>query len=467
MKKHQLLFLLCSLYYSGNAQAKVEMGAIFGDNMVLQQQMNVNVWGTAVPGKRITIQSGWNSDIISVMADKSGKWKTQIATPSAGGPYKIEISDGEKLTLSNILIGEVWLCSGQSNMEMPMKGFKNQRVEGSLKSIVTSNNPQIRLCRIQRNAADMPQEYCNGSWELCTPQSVSDFSAAGYFYAKMLNQVLGVPVGIIEADWGGSAIEAWISKDSLAGVNSRLRIPVEKEKKKNSLIQHQPNKLFNGMIQPLVGYGMKGVIWWHGANNSKQYYNYERLFNTLVADWRARWGIGEFAFNLAQLAPYPFNDVMGYMREAQVNCAKSTPNCEIAVLLDISDRTFRHGPVKEVVGERFAYLALARTYGMKGFEYTGPLYRSMEVKDGKVQIFFDHATEGLTAMGKELTDFEIAGEDKQFHSAKAEITKSGLFVSSPDVPKPVAVRYAFQSFVTGSLFNTAGLPASSFRTDNW
>lgn len=154
------------------------------------------------------------------------------------------------------------------------------------------------------------------------------------------------------------------------------------------------------MIHPIIGYGIKGVIWWHGANNSRQYYNYELLFRTMVNDWRNRWGIGDFSFNLAQLAPYPFNNVMGYMREAQVNCARNTPNCDIAILLDISDSTFMHGPIKEVVGERFAYIALAQTYGMKGFEYTGPIYKSMEIKKDKIRIFFDHATEGLTSYGK-------------------------------------------------------------------
>ena len=465
MKKHQVLLLLFSILNVATLKAKVEIASIFNDNMVLQQQMDVNIWGTASPNKKVTIQPTWTSTVFSTTSDKNGKWKTKISTPEAGGPYHIKISDGEEKVLSNILIGEVWLCSGQSNMEMPIKGFKNQRVDGSLKAIVTSADTQIRLCQIKRIASDAPQESCESEGKTCGPESVANFSATGYFYAKMLRQVLGVPIGIIEADWGGSAIEAWMSNESLQSITQQLK--TSKNIRKKPQIQHLPNKLFNGMIHLIIGYGIKGVIWWHGANNSRQYYNYELLFRTMVNDWRNRWGIGDFSFNLAQLAPYPFNNVMGYMREAQVNCARNTPNCDIAILLDISDSTFMHGPIKEVVGERFAYIALAQTYGMKGFEYTGPIYKSMEIKKDKIRIFFDHATEGLTSYGKKLTEFEIAGKDKVFHPATAEITKEGLYVSSPDVPQPVAVRYAFQSFVTGTLFNTAGLPASSFRTDDW
>ena len=398
MKKHQVLLLLFSILNVATLKAKVEIASIFNDNMVLQQQMDVNIWGTASPNKKVTIQPTWTSTVFSTTSDKNGKWKTKISTPEAGGPYHIKISDGEEKVLSNILIGEVWLCSGQSNMEMPIKGFKNQRVDGSLKAIVTSADTQIRLCQIKRIASDAPQESCESEWKTCGPESVANFSATGYFYAKMLRQVLGVPIGIIEADWGGSAIEAWMSNESLQSITQQLK--TSKNIRKKPQIQHLPNKLFNGMIHPIIGYGIKGVIWWHGANNSRQYYNYELLFRTMVNDWRNRWGIGDFSFNLAQLAPYPFNNVMGYMREAQVNCARNTPNCDIAILLDISDSTFMHGPIKEVVGERFAYIALAQTYGMKGFEYTGPIYKSMEIKKDKIRIFFDHATEGLTSYGK-------------------------------------------------------------------
>ena len=187
----------------------------------------------------------------------------------------------------------------------------------------------------------------------------------------------------------------------------------------------------------------------------------------MIADWRLRWNIGDFPFNFAQLSPYEFNDVMAYMREAQANCAKSVPNCEMAILLDVGDEKFMHTPMKEVVGERFAYLAFAKTYNMKGFEYTGPIYKSMEIVGDKIKINFDHASNGLTSKGQELTDFEISGDDRVFHPAKAEITPKGFFIYSSEVTKPVAARYGFKSFVKGSLFNLAGLPASSFRTDNW
>ena len=260
MKKHQVLLLLFSILNVATLKAKVEIASIFNDNMVLQQQMDVNIWGTASPNKKVTIQPTWTSTVFSTTSDKNGKWKTKISTPEAGGPYHIKISDGEEKVLSNILIGEVWLCSGQSNMEMPIKGFKNQRVDGSLKAIVTSADTQIRLCQIKRIASDAPQESCESEWKTCGPESVANFSATGYFYAKMLRQVLGVSIGIIEADWGGSAIEAWMSNESLQSITQQLK--TSKNIRKKPQIQHLPNKLFNGMIHPIIGYGINYLEPW-------------------------------------------------------------------------------------------------------------------------------------------------------------------------------------------------------------
>ncbi len=445
------------------ASAKITMPSVISDGMVLQQQSKVALWGTTDQrNARITIKTSWDKKKYSVTADEDGKWKVYVETPVYGGPYQIELSDGEKMTLNDVLIGEVWLCSGQSNMDMRVGGRYNDPVIGSLDAIVTSDNPQIRMFTVGAKLVGEPQEDCTGSWEAASSETTPDFSAAGYFFARKLNEVLKMPVGIIHASYGGSRSEAWTSRDGIAPFKGNPGV-------------HNECILYNGMIHPIVGYGIKGCLWYQGEANLDEPDLYMELFPALVADWRKLWGEGDFPFYYAQIAPFRYNKGEGkgkdsaYLREAQLKCLDLIPESGMIVLMDVGDDRTIHPMEKQTVGNRFAYLALSRTYGKKGFPATGPLYKSMEIEDDKAVISFDEVGGGLTTFRQPMTGFEIAGEDRVFHPAHVRYSRDNkqLIVSSPEVKKPAAVRYAFKDYVKGCLYNMSGLPASSFRTDNW
>ncbi|MBT34089.1 MAG: sialate O-acetylesterase [Thalassobius sp.] len=454
------------LFFVLEIKAEVTLPAIFGDNMVLQQQTDAAIWGKASPSKKVSVTTSWNKKTYSATADKDGKWKVKVATPVAGGPYQITISDGKTLKLNNVLIGEVWICSGQSNMQMTMLGYKNQPIIGANRAIATSKNNNIRLFTVERERSLEPVDDFKGDWKLCEPENVGDFSAAAYFFGKMINQSLDVPVGLICTSWGGTRIEPWMSEEKLKQYDW-VKLP-EKDKKES---QHQdPTSLFNKMINPMVGYALRGGLWYQGEANRNEPKEYEKLMAGLVENWREVWGIGDFPFYYAQIAPYFYGkDALNsaYIREAQLKASTAIPNMGMVSLMDAGEKHCIHPANKQVVGERMAYLALTQTYGQEGFECSGPTLKEMKVDGSIAKLTFDHAEHGLTTYGKELENFEIAGENQRFFPATAFITGEGISVYSPSVPNPVAVRYAFQDFVVGELFNTEGLPASSFRTDDW
>ena len=460
-----LLGALCMLGVPGmqDIGAKITLPAVFSDGMVLQQESMVAIWGSSdKKNAKVKVSTSWDDAVYTVKAEPSGGWKVKVKTPSWGGPYEIEISDGESLRIQNVLIGEVWVCSGQSNMDMRVGGRYNEPVIGSLDAIVTSDNPAIRMFTVGSKMTSEPLADCTGSWQEASTETVPDFTAVGYYFARKLNQVLKVPVGIIHASYGGSRVEAWMSKEGVAPYKGQPDV-------RNECI------LYNGMMNPVVGYGIRGCLWYQGEANVDAPDLYTQLFPAMVADWRAKWDVGEFPFYYAQIAPnhYSKEDRKGknsaYLREAQLKCLDLIPSSGMVVLMDLGDAHTIHPMEKESVGNRFAYMALGKTYGKKGFPTTGPLYQSMQVKENRVEITFREVGRGLTCFHKSMDGFEIAGEDRVFHPAHARFGKDAqtIIVSSPEVTHPVAVRYAFKDYIVGTLFNMSGLPMSSFRTDDW
>ena len=435
--------------------------------MVLQQQTDAAIWGTATAKNRVEVTTSWNSQSYSTKADLDGKWKLKVKTPAAGGPFSISITDGQVLILNNVLIGEVWVCSGQSNMQMPMKGYFNQPILGSNRAIATSANNSIRMITIGRDKSLERSEDFSGAWLECNPGSVGDFSATAYFFGKMIQQALGVPVGLICSSWGGTRIEPWISE---SGIKNFDWVSLPDKKQEEDYNQQTPTVLFNAMISPMVGYAIKGGLWYQGESNRNEPKEYEQLMPGLIENWRAEWGIGDFSFYYCQIAPFDYGTngfSSAYLREAQLKASTAIPDIGMAVLMDVGEKHNIHPADKKAAGERLAFLALAKTYDMTGFEYSGPTFKEIVVEGSVVKLTFDHNENGLTTFGKQLTHFKVAGENKHFYPAQAFITRSGITLFSPSVEKPVAVRYAFEDFVIGELYNTEGLPASSFRTDNW
>lgn len=458
-----ILFLLLSL----GASAAIRLPAVIGSNMVLQRQSEAALWGKANANAKVTVLTSWNKKTYTAKADANGSWKVKVQTPAAGGPYEITISDGTPVRLENILIGEVWLCSGQSNMEMPVKGFKNQPILHSADILMEADNPQIRLFNVPRKTSRTPQFTCNASWQVSNAESAAGFSAVGYQFAKMLQEKLKVPVGIIETTWGGTVIEAWMDEQALQPFAAEIKIPAADVQKPD---RNDATALYNGMVTPLTGYGIKGMLWYQGEANRTRPAQYRKLMPAMVKSWRTTWDCGEWPFYYVQIAPFAYDNdkgEAGLLREAQLKAMQEIPNAGMAVSMDVGTENNIHPPDKTIIAKRLLYWALAKTYGYKGIPCEGPVYKSMTVSVDTVKLTFDHAANGLATFGKPLSDFEVAGEDKVFHPAKAWITGSGIYVKSAEVKNPVAVRYAFGAWLVGTLFNTEGLPASSFRTDEW
>lgn len=465
------------ILFSFSTHAQLKLPVLFSDNMVLQQQSNVAVWGWDDAGKSISIITSWNHKKYSIKTDASGKWKTKINTPIAGGPYFIEINDGKQTKkIQNVLIGEVWLCTGQSNMEMPMKGFKDIPILGSNDAILKSTNANIRLIKIPRASKTTPQDTAKSTyWYEANPESVSNFSATGYYFGRLVNQILNnVPIGLISVNYGGSKVEAWMSSETLKEFTG-TNIPQPMDSIKS--VNQTPTVLFNGMLKPVIGYGIKGCIYYQGESNYDEPEKYQSLFTAMVKEWRTLWQEGDFPFYYVQIAPFNYASLPPYysggkynsafLRDAQRLSLKTIPNSGMVSLMDIGEENSIHPMHKQEGGERLAYLALAKTYGIKGFGDGCPLFDTLIINKNIATVKFLNSKNGLTSFGKELTRFEIAGADKVFYPATAVINKGSVSASSPLVKEPVAVRYAFKDFTKGDLYNTEGLPAASFRTDNW
>lgn len=471
MRKLSTLFtayLFILIVSSDQLNAQVTLPSVFSDNMVLQQQTDVSFWGKADPGSRINIRTSWNGKSYSAKTDINGSWKTKVSTPSAGGPYTVIINGGKTITLRNVMIGEVWVCSGQSNMEMPMKGYRNQPITGANEFIATSSNEKIRLITVPKLTSLEPLDDFKGSWTLSESEKVSEFSATAYFFGMMLNKVLDVPVGLICTSWGGTRIEPWIDETGCKKFDF-VKLP-DKSMKPDNLSPQTPTVLYNAMINPIAGYGIRGAIWYQGESNRNEPVQYAQLLPGLAESWRSAWAIGEFPFYFVQIAPFDYGPSglnSAFLREAQLKASISGKNMGMACIMETGEKDNIHPANKKAAGDRLAYQALVKTYGKKGIACDGPVLKEMKIEGNQVKLTFDNAPNGIMSLGKELFCFEVAGTNKRFYPAKAFVTNAGVTLYSPTVAEPVAVRYAFRDFVIGDLFNTEGIPASSFRTDDW
>ncbi len=647
------IFIICFFLVSTRqAHCQTRLPAIIGSNMVLQQQELVLLWGWDTPGLEINLSASWLDAPLKGKCNDKGEWRIEVPTPKAGGPYNIAISGSEEIDLKNVLIGEVWLCSGQSNMEMPLKGWSGQPITGSEEAIALASYPEIRLFTVSRKPSFEPLDDCEGSWAECSPEQAGNFSATGYFFGLELYQKLGIPIGLIHSSWGGTPAEAWTSKEYISRIpffqtfpgkcdpleyrqkkldahqilqdewlnslgflpdsdnppewvlpeyqdkywekikvpskweNTRMgrytgmvefrltfKIPgkwsgkelqlelgpideiditwvngvkvgshpntyswntpriyiipegvirrgkntlavqvgnvsgaggifgeteqlrvfpigednsfrvlkgkwkARKSKSYSAVIDmpncrncgepNTPTTLFNGMINPLIPYRIKGAIWYQGESNRYDGKLYGTIFPNMIMNWRENWNQGDFPFYYVQIAPYTYRDDLstGLLREAQHN-TMNLSNTGMVVTMDIGDLVTIHPPNKEDVGKRLAYWALAKDYNNR-IAYSGPLYKESKIEGNKIRIIFDHAGHGLKTDGSHLIHFQIAGRDKKFIPAQADIDGNTVLVYSPDIKNPAAVRFAWGSTDQTNLFNSFGLPAGPFRTDIW
>ncbi len=472
MKKIIFYILLISVI---TLTAQTKLPSFFGDNMVLQQEQEVSIWGNDTPKTQITVTGSWGKET-STKTDKNGKWRVKIPTPKADKkPYTLTVKGSEEIIFNNVVLGEVWFCAGQSNMEMPVKGYPNSPILGGNEAMLYGTNKFIRSYHVNRNAIETKQQDTKGGqWLEANPLSIKDFSATAYFFAKELNKVLDVPIGIINSSWGGAAAEAFVDNETL-----KTKFPQVYTRKKGKYehgIMHKPSLIYNGMVAPFEGFNIQGVIWNQGETNRNRFKEYKKLLPAMFNHWRKKWN-DDFSFYMVQVAPFYYGDgrYVTFIGESIVDITKNEKNTGFASTIDIGKCSDIHAPDKETIGKRLALVAFAKNYGFKGITYSGPIYKSMEVDDNQIKVYFDELARGLiTKEGKKgipLNNFEIAGDDKIFYKADAVIKggdeKSHIIVSSNKVPNPVAVRYAFGNCIKGDVYNTAGLPLMSFRTDNW
>ena len=491
---HKFLYLAAILIASLSvieSKAKISLPSLVGNNMVLQRESEVNIWGTAEPCHRISVRTSWDKSKYSTIADNEGRWALKVRTGAAGGPHSMTISDGESVTIDGILFGEVWICGGQSNMEMPLCGFMMQPVENYPLHLmdVPEMAQNIRFFQVPRVPSDTPQEECGGEWLLPTMRNASVFSACGYFFGLALTRALdNVPVGLISSNWGGTRIECWMTDEAI-----RETELIDKEKPFiGGSVTSDPHRLFNSMIWPLRNYTAKGWIWYQGESNRDEWFDYRNLMVSLVKLWRETWGNQAMPFYYVQLAPYAYDGddyrSLALTIEAQYQAMELIPHSGIAATTDIGNRTCIHPQKKYEVGTRLAWLALRNDYGIEGVPRPAPTFKSMEMvfnnhwKCNQLLLSFNNLSDKYSfnepdsIMGY-LPDgyvspggFEIAGEDRIWHKARANFRwwENKVEVWSEEVPEPVAVRYAFKNYPDGAnLMTTSGQPFAPFRTDDW
>jgi sialate O-acetylesterase len=493
-------------------RAEIKLPAVFGSHMVLQRDQANPVWGTAAKGEQITVSIGDQNH--SATAGDDGAWKVKLAPLPAGGPHKITIkgNNSSEVVLDDVLVGEVWICSGQSNMQWSV----SQAFNGDLEAL-SAKNTNIRHISVPQVGTQEPQWTFQGEWTVCAPENAGQLSAVGYFFGRRLQETLGVPVGLIDDAWGGSACEAWINRETLAKDGrfpellarwEQIEKSYNKEKadaahaeamekwkqavaaaKEAGKPQPQPPRhpggqmtgnarpgnIYNGVLKPTIGYGIRGVIWYQGETNAGRAYQYRDLFPFMIQTWRQEWGQGDFPFYYVQLAdfqaeqPQPGESAWAELREAQTMTMSKLPNTGEAVIIDLGEANDIHPRNKQYVAERLARWALAKDYGIN-VPYQSPTFKAMETAGDKVNIKFDHVQSGLRAFDySDVRGFAIAGEDKKWHWAKAQITgKDTVSVSSPEVKNPVAVRYGWADNPVCNLRDSqSALPVTPFRTDDW
>jgi sialate O-acetylesterase len=507
--RFSISFFSFLFFIISSAHPDVRLPSVIGSNMVLQRDMAIPIWGWASPGEQVTVSLGSQKE--STKADPRGSWVVKLAPMSAGGPFEITIRGKNSLKLTNVMVGEVWVCSGQSNMEMRLC-----HVNDASNEVAGALNRNIRLFQVTNDLSPDPQKDCEARWEECRPSTAYLFSAAAYFFGSEIQHELNVPVGLIHSSWGGTTAETWMR---LEGISSHPELksileywaPILKSKSPELLAYHRktreweedvhfvlyagkpmlpqyaeppklpvriafpptvPSWVFNGMIAPVIPFGIRGVIWYQGESNSGQAYRYRTLFPALISDWRNAWKEGDFPFVFVQLANFgkrpdkPGGSAWAELREAQL-MTLSLPNTAMASAVDIGAADDVHPRNKQEVGRRLALGALHIAYG-KDIVYSGPLYRFMIVKDGKVRLRFTNIGSGLAAKeDAPLRGFAVARPDRNFVWANAEIEGDEVVVWNDAVREPSAVRYAWADNPECTLYNREGLPASPFRTDDW
>ncbi|HEV3449249.1 MAG TPA: sialate O-acetylesterase [Gemmataceae bacterium] len=505
------LFLSLAALLAGQpARADVKPHALIGDGMVLQRDMKVPIWGTAGNDEEVAVK--FQGQVAEATAT-DGKWLVHLENLKPGGPFEMTIQGKNKIQFKHVYVGDVWICSGQSNMEWPLSFSANAK-----DAMEHSRNANIRLFTVPKvpegapQADVIPQANVLGKWLECNPQTSGNFSAVAYFFGRDLQKSLKVPIGLIHTSWGGTPAEAWASVPALVE-EPALKHYADKQRKDmvgyaqaiakylDALAEHKdalikaaadgrslpppppspashpwfPGSLYNGMIAPLIPYGIRGAIWYQGESNAGRAYEYRTLLAAMIRNWRADWKQGDFPFLIVQLAPFmkiekePKESEWAELREAQLLTALHVPRTAVAVITDVGEQFDIHPRKKEPVGARLALAARALANG-EAIEYSGPIYRGMKIEGSKVHLSFDHLGGGLTAHASKdgkLTGFTMAGTDHKFVDAEAEIQGDTAVVWSSGVTQPVAVRYGWANFPTGNLWNQAGLPASPFRTDDF
>jgi sialate O-acetylesterase len=490
---------------SRQARADVKLHPLFSDGMVLQRGVDCPIWGTADPDEEISVGLDREGvlDSFSIKpwtrkANADGQWKAAIpvSVVKAGGGYKLTIKGKNTIVLKDVYVGDVWICSGQSNMEWQL-----QKTHNAEEAIKNSTNPKIRLFTVPKNTSNKPLTEFKGQpkWQECNPDTVKNFSAVGYYFGRDLQKALDVPIGLIHTSWGGTRAEAWTSRPVLEKYEEwKGEFPAQ-EKFKTQLQEHQqavkkakeegkqpppapkspvptganaPSVLYNAMIAPLIPYAIKGAIWYQGESNAGKAYAYRKLFPTMIQNWRDDWKQGDFSFLFVQLAPFreivsePQESAWAELREAQLMTDLNLKNTGMAVITDVGDPKDIHPKKKEPVGARLALAARGIAYGEK-IEYSGPVYDKLTVKDGKAILHFTHVGKGLEAKEGALHGFTIAGADRKFYNAQAEIQGDTVLVWCDKVTEPVAVRYGWANCPVVNLWNKDGLPATPFRTDDF
>lgn len=478
MKLQRYVIILMMALFSQNARADIILPDIFSDHMVLQQKAKIELWGWASPAEPVSITSSFSNRKIEVVADSSGQWKVEIRTPAAGGPYELIITGYSRKVLQDVWLGEVWLASGQSNMEMPIDSIA-AHYSGVLdykQEIEQADYPMIRQFDVQNHYAYDPEFNAIGQWEIIKPQNAGNFSATAYFFARELRQKLDVPVGIINATWGGTPAQAWIKGEALNPFQPYFsQVEALIQDNEAPIDKNYPSVLYNGMISPVIPYSIQGVIWYQGESNIGKPEEYEDLMKVLINNWRNQWDARKLPFLMVQIAPYDYASrnwfkgdaySLGRLIEAQQSVLDMR-NVYLAPTSDIGNLKDIHPKNKQEVGKRLANIALDEVYKQKVDVISGPVFHKMKIKEGKVILSFKETGSGIMFSGDKLEGFEIAGPDQKFYPAQASLDKKNVVLSSEMVEQPVAVRYAFKNTSQVNFFNQEGWPARPFRTDDW
>lgn len=455
----------CLLLATSGMQAQVSLPSIFANHMVLQQKSEVPVWGWGTASSTIRVVGSWApKDTVTAVVGSDGHWKTALKTDGAGGPYTLTVMGGGKKVFNDVMLGEVWLCSGQSNMEWtPSHSLINAQEE-----IAAANHPNIRFFHIPKRGANDPQNNCDATWAVCTPEVMKQTSSIAYFFGRNLKDSLNVPVGLIVSAWGGTPAEVWLPKeDAMSNEAIRSVVPT----KTYPWWPIESGVLYNQMIHPIIPYALAGSIWYQGESNQDHASSYAVLLKTMIERWRKNFG-KEFPFYIVQIAPHTYKSVdngPARIREAEEWVSRNVAQSGLVVISDLVEDVANIHPIdKQHVGLRLANMALGNSYGKLVTGYASPLFEGMTTEKNKAIVSFIHAEKGLVCKGKQIEGVQIAGEDGAFVAARAQIKGNQLIVSSPEVKNPQAVRYCFDDATIGNLFSKEGLPVAPFRSDrNW